>query len=289
MRSKGIEMKAELRRLFVPTSAIGVTAMCVAGARADTWIPFGTSTGGVAVYYNPGAQELPQNVSYYRAQFNNSTTSLNGAGFTFANAPVDFGSVFGNSNQFGLDLIKAAPTNTGTVPTLTAYDNTNNTIAGRSSAGSVAWAINNYFDTTQAPPSGPGNPNQSVVNSVIRGNGVNFTIGSVTPIQGGFQTTFSGTLTSDDIVHWYNPAFVEGAISSYDFNGMRLDGTFRFSGTLTYLTGTDTTPGMDFYAGSVNIEAELVPLPPAAWAGVGGLGIVGFAGAIRRRRIGRGR
>lgn len=272
-----------MTRLATAVSAAALLTLAGA-AQAQYWVPMATTSGGVAVYYNGPGNETPANVSYYRAQFNNSTTLLNGAALSFLPA---YSGIFGDVGQHGLDLIVAAPTNTGSVPTLTAYDNTDNNISGRAAAGNVAWAINNYYDSLQSPPPGPGNPAQSVVNSTIRGNGVTFSVNSLAPLFDvnsnliGFTAAVSGTLTDDGLVHWYNPGFTDSPWSNYPLpNGDYMSGEYRFSGSLTYLIGDDTTDGMDFYTGSVLIEAQFVPAPGAAAV----LGLGAAAGLRRRRR-----
>lgn len=121
-----------------------------ARATAAVTAPLGTATGGIAVYYNSPA-ENNLNLSYLRAQF--GAGSLNGGAFTFDNtvdvaallgqgSGTTFSNLFGDVGQFGFDLIVALPGNTQTIPTLTAYDNTNS--GPVASGDSVQWAINDY-------------------------------------------------------------------------------------------------------------------------------------------------
>jgi hypothetical protein len=238
-----------------------LSLLIIAGSsEATVWQQVGTSTGGIAVYYNTVAQgsaaENPYNQAYYKAQLNSSKTLTNGAAFAFDSALVP---VFGDQGQFGFDLVVQAATNNGNVPTpvLNAYDNTNNSLAGRALAGSVKWAVNDYKDSS----GGPSNAANGIINSIIRGGGGAVSFSNITAITGGWQISFTADLVSDGKFHWYNPAFTDNFMSAYAQNGQWWSGNFRASGTLTYLTANDTTAGMDFYSGPVTLEAEVVPEP----------------------------
>ena len=249
-------------------------------AQASTWQTVGTSTGGIAVYYNTIAQgtaaENPQNQAYYKAQLNSSTTQTNGAAFAFESGLAS-PAVFNDLGQYGFDFVLQAVTNSGAVPTpvLNAYDNLDNSLANRVLAGPVMWAINDYKDGGN----GPSNPANGIVNSFIRGSGGSLLLGDITPISGGWQVSFTADLVSDGRFHWYNPAFNDNLMSAYANGGQWWSGNFRAIGVLTYITSNDTTPGMDFYSGPITLEAEVVPEP--ATIGLLGLGALTL---IRRRR-----
>jgi hypothetical protein len=241
------------------------------GVQAATWQTVGTSTGGIAVYYNTVAQgaaaENPYNQAYYKAQLNSSTTQTNGAVFAFSSALAP---IFGDQGQYGFDIVVQAATNNGNVPTpiLNAYDNVDNSLANRALAGPVTWAINDYKDGS----GGPSNAANGIVNSILRGGSGTVSFSNVTPITGGWQITFTADLLSDGRFHWYNPAYTDNLMSAYAQNGQWWSGNFRASGTLTYLTANDTTAGMDFYSGPVTVEAQVVPEPATmCLLGLGGL------------------
>jgi hypothetical protein len=241
-----------------------------------SWQTVGTSTGGIAVYYNTIAQgtaaENPYNQAYYKAQLNSSTTATNGAAFAFDSALAG-PALFNDLGQYGFDLVVTALTSNGNVPTpiLNAYDNTNNSLAGRSLAGPVMWAVNDYKDSG----GGPGNAANGITNSLIRGNSGAITLSNLTPILGGWQVSFTANLVSDGRFHWYNPAFTDNPMALYAQGGQYWSGNFRASGTLTYLTANDTTAGMDFYSGPVTLEAEVVPEPATmCLLGLGALGLL---------------
>jgi hypothetical protein len=270
----------------------------VAPASAGT-VTLGTATGALAVHFNAstGAGENGNtNVSYVQAVFGASND--NGAEFLFdkSSLPTTYtpGQAFageGNwyekfaanissypATQFGLDLIWEATTNVSTVPTLTVYDNTDGTVAGRAAAGTAAWAINDYKGGS---PSGPGTASNQVINSLIRGDGVTITSQTLTATASGFALDIAGTLQSDGLFHWFNPSF--GSSSAViDAN---LTGRYFFSGTMYYDQSKDTTDLLDFYSGTIQIDAEVVPLPSAAWMGLGMLGLLGLTVGLRRRRL----
>lgn len=226
-------------------------------------LPYGTIDGGVMVVYNTATPEDPSNQAYMRAQF--SQTNTNGAAFTFSNAPLTgngfnwtmlYGQV-GPPSQFGFDLVLEAPTWSIPIPYPTAYNNTNNSLAGRAPVGSVRWAINNYAESV---PNGPGNPANQVINSLIRsavGPNANplvdieilsMNLVSTPPI---YTMTVSGVLHSDAVHHWYTPVTPDSPMTNFGLNG-----DFYFSGTLTYDQTQDVTAGGDFYAGTINVLAN---------------------------------
>jgi hypothetical protein len=233
-------------------------------ARAVT-IPLGTASGGAGVYYNDNAGgENPANVAYLRAHFSYANT--NGSEFNFDTTPLPgtngmlswfdiFQSV---PDQFGLDIVLEAPTSDATNPTpvLTAYDNVDGTIANRAAGPAVTWAISGYIG---GPNAGPADPANQIVNSLFRGgtgigDGVILTLGPVSQMGTVFTAPVSGELTTDGFVHWFNPATPNSPVGAFE-----LTGKFLFSGSLSYDSAGDTgTDLIDFYAGTVNVEAEVI-------------------------------
>ncbi len=253
-----------MKAIFAVTLGVAL----VAGA-AHAGTPIGDISGGIAVYYNSATPEVQSNTSYYRAQYNNSTTALNGAKFTFTN-PTAAG-IFGDVGQFGFDLIVPAPTNTGAPPTLNAWDFL---APGVSNAGPVQWAINHYGNTGGAVASGVTDPNNIAINSVLRGTVGSLNFANLTNLSlGVWKVDMSGTLISDGLIHWYTPSTPDTALSSWGYTN-----TFNFSGQLTYKYSDDHTPGMDFYAGTVTLEANPIPEPAffqmGALIGMSGLGLL---------------
>lgn len=224
-------------------------------------IPYGTISGGVMVRYNSASPENPSNQAYMKAQY--SQTNTNGAAFTFSNIPLT-GNGFNWQllyndffSQYGFDLVLEAPTIASPPPPYTtAYDNGDNTIAGRIAAGLVRWAINDYKHN----PNGPADPANVVINSLIRSMTpphsnpvidieiVSLNLVSAHPI---YTITMEGVLHSDGLHHWYNPATPDSPLSNFGLNG-----DFYFSGTLVYDYTQDITAGGDFYAGSIQLVAN---------------------------------
>ncbi|MFI5042536.1 MAG: hypothetical protein ACHQNA_11940, partial [Acidimicrobiales bacterium] len=250
-------------RRFIVAAGAAIVFCHGAAQAAGTSIPLGTVTGGVAVYYNATGPEAPSNQAYVRAQF--SQANANGAEFNFDSTPipgtgglVSWYSIFQVvPNQFGLDLVLTAPTSDSSVPTpvLTAYDNVDGSIANRAAAGPVTWAIDSYT----GPSNGPANPANQVVNSLLRGgtganDGVTLTMGPPSQVGNLFTVAVSGELQSDDLVHWYTVASGTSPISN-----LQLTGKVLFSGSLTYdSTGDTGTDGVDFYAGTMILSAEVI-------------------------------
>lgn len=238
-------------------------------ARAQTWVPVGTAEGGVAVYFND-ANEIPANVSYLRVQYANSTTNVNGAHISMFEP---FKTIFGDLGQYGFDLIAVAPTNTNpTPPALYAYDwNGSAPIP----AGPVLWAMNVYSDWFN----GPTDPSAYVLNSTLRGNSGTPVLYNLTPLGGGsYKADFAAILHSDGFVHWYTPWFPDTPFvpNLYPFTGR-----FLVTGSLIYDKSQDTTQGMDFYAGTMNLYAEAIP--DAATLTLFGTGLLPLAVLLRRR------
>lgn len=269
-----------LLRSLLPSLALLAGA---ADARAQgATVPLATGEGGIAVYYNATGGETPSNVSYFRAQF--SATNANGSELNFLADPIPGSDPPGPQpalswyalfqavpDQFGFDLVlPSTPTSDGSVPApaLTAYENGNNSLAGRIPAGPVTWAISGY----SGPSTGPANPASGIINSLFRGgvgagattisgvgpftlngDGVQVTMSAPIPTPGGFEIDVSGVLTSDGLIHWYTLTTPDSPVSNYE-----LTGRIFFSGTLEYATATDVTVGQDFYAGTVDFEAEVI-------------------------------
>lgn len=271
-----------MTRFVFPAMAIAALA---GAAQAEIYIPFGTSSGSMGVYYNTPGPEIPANQNYIRAQ--NSHTNTNGATFNFDNTlDLDPGAgvatmytIFQSApNQFGVDLVLPAPTTLGVgIPTLTAAEHT---AGGPVGAGPVAWAINNYF----GPTIGPADPANIVQQSLFRSNNAGpatLLFSNLTPIAGGFTIDASGFLNADGIIHWYTIGQPDTSMAAFFSDGLHsATGRIKFDGTLTYLTGADTTPGIDFYDGLITYQLELTPAPGAA----GLFGLAGLAAARRRRR-----
>lgn len=236
-------------------------------AQAQVTIPLATATGGAAVYYNDnGVGEVATNAAYVRAQF--SLTNTNGAVLDFDSTPLpgtggalSFFDLFQASpGQFGADLIAEAPTSDGTVPTptLTAFDNGDNTLAGAVPAGPVDWAISGY---SGPGGSGPADSANGIINSLFRGgNGdgssLSVTLGPVQQNGSLFTVDFELELVSDGLIHWYTLGTPDSPVGDFE-----LTGRLFASGTLTYDAqgpGETSTNLVDFYAGTVTISAEVV-------------------------------
>jgi hypothetical protein len=223
-------------------------------------IPVATVNGTLAVHYdaNPASD-----ASYYKLQY--SPTNTNGAQLNFLPA---YQSIFGDVGQFGLDVIYTAPTNNGTVPTLTAVDY--NGSGPVPSAESITWAVNDYGQNT---PVGPGNPANIPYNSLLRGPSIDITSSNLTNVGPVYTLTVSGDLVSDGNINWYNPAAGTTSLAS-----VGLANYFPF--TATFSDNIDTDPGLQFFTGSATVFAE-TPEPASGLLLVAGLaGIVG----VRRWR-----
>ncbi|MEJ5253685.1 MAG: hypothetical protein HPY54_17040 [Chthonomonadetes bacterium] len=238
-----------MSKLKVVSIGIVAVLLMVVPAVAQTWVPVGTATGGVAVYFNDN-NEVPANVSYLRVQYLNSTTNVNGAHISMFEP---FKTIFGDLGQYGFDLIAISPTNTkpsSSLPALYAYDwNGTNPVPN----GAVLWAANVYSDWHN----GPTNPSATVLNSSLRGSSATPVLYNLTSLGGGdFKADFAAILESDGFIHWYTPSVPDTPFlpNLYPFNGK-----FLVTGTLYYYKQQDTTPGMDFYQGTMNLYAQAIP------------------------------
>jgi len=224
----------------------------------------------MAVYYN-STTENPFNIAYFRAQAVNSVTDVKGAIFTFSNEPVDPNypgitpkTVFGDNGQFRLDLIIEAPTNQITVPVLLGVDRTPppDYTYNPTSLGPVMGGINDYKSGV-------------VVNTLFKVVGGTADV-SIESLGGSnYKAVFSGTLDTDGVVRWFG----EG-IADTVFTDLGIPPWVEFSGELIYTRADDTTPGMDFYAGSIDFYA--LPEPAS-------LGFLLLSGLpwLSRRTLGR--
>jgi len=288
---------------FVATlAALGLLLAAAGTAGANTLVKLGTATGGIMIYYNnldvSGAQgvqdgvisgydEDPSNQAYIRAQLSYGNTD--GMAFQFDTADlgggVSWNDIFSGQpagqSQYGLDIIALAPTYDSaggvTLPDFNFADATAPYTATYTDAfpeNPMAWAINDYKGGSADGPGQGGVP----VNSLLRGTAMTMT-GTVTPSSDGTWTLeLQGTLVSDGYIHWYNPA-----LGSTDLTSWMLGDTLYYSGTLTYdSSGDDGSDQMDFYAGSIDVYAEVIP-EPVTLAGLG-LGVGSLATYLRRRR-----
>lgn len=231
------------KHLALWSLALAVLLMALP-ALAQTWVPVGTAEGGIAVYFND-TNEVPTNVSYLRVQYANSITNVNGAHISMLEP---FKTIFGDQGQFGVDGIAVAPTNTNpNPPVLYAYDWDGSTPV---QDGAVLWAMNVYSDWYN----GPTNPSAYVLNSTLRGTSGTPLIFTLTPLGGGdFKADIAFTFDSDGLIHWYTPSYPDTPFP-YPFTGK-----FLVTGTLYYYKSQDTTTGMDFYGGTMNLYAQAIP------------------------------
>lgn len=274
-------------------SAAVLVGFAGVGAAQASAITLGTATGSLAVVYNcsvsGSACENPANVSYY--QFVQGPGNTHGGTFQFDATPqtalggASFNDVFSGqpvgSSQFGLDLsVRGAGYGSGTpsiaVPTLNAIDYAG--AGGITTGGPVDFAVNDYG----FGGGGASNAFNSVVNSLFRGgsgsgSAITLTMSNLTHVGTLFTLDLAGTLTTDGLIHWYNPTFGTSPL------GPDLSGNLLVSGTLTYDSAADPFPGVDYYSGTLTVQAEL---PEPASMSMLGAGLIGLVGAVRRRRQG---
>lgn len=245
-----LDISIECDESTVPGILLGVTA----------------PSSGVAIYYNDNGdgEDGLTNVAYMRAQA--SATNINAAPFIFDNTALtgngllNWAGLFGqvSPTQHGIDLVLPAPTLDGSVipPALTAYDNTDNSIAGRLAAGQVTWAINDYKGGS---PNGPANPATQIINSLLRSampanpatdvQDLQIDLTQAGPI---FTADISGRLVNDGSIHWYTPSTPDSPVGNF-----ALTNDIFFFGSLTYdSTGDSGTDLVDFYDGSMTLTAN---------------------------------
>jgi hypothetical protein len=247
------------RSLYAPCAAWCALALVSAASLQGepTMIKLGTATGGVAVYYND-ATENPSNISYYRAQYANSMTDVNGAQFSFSTEDIDPNypgispaAIFGTHDNFGFDMLVEWGTNTGVVPELHGVDRTPPPTydLNPTDMGEMMWGVSDYKS------GGPTNPSAVMVNTLFRGMAGTVLDFDLQEITGGWQMSLTGTLRSDNLVHWYG----EGTSDTVWDAAYGIANWLYFESALTYLVADDTTPGMDFYAGTIDLY--VVPEP----------------------------
>ncbi len=214
-------------------------------------------------YNDNGGGENPANQAYLRAQF--SETNTNGGVLNFDSTPLPGGGGLSwyllfqaVPDQFGFDMVLETPTADGSnpPPVVTAYDNTDNSLPGAAPAGPVTWAISGYTGATN----GPADPANGIINSLIRGgsgapsyDGVTITSQTLSVSGTVFTMDIAGELDSDGAIYWYTIGQPDGQMSTFG-----LTGKIYFSGTFTYDSATDTTPLIDFYAGTMQFDAEVI-------------------------------
>lgn len=78
-----------------------------------------------------------------------------------------------------------------------------------------------------------------------------------------------------------------GATHSFELTGSAVNGAFLDGGPNALISNSLNSNVLGRYLFNVRngVVLPAVPLPPAAWAGMGGLGIVGVGAFIRRRRL----
>jgi len=229
--------------------------------------------------------------AYIRAQLSYGNTD--GMAFQFDTADlgggVSWNDIFSGQpegqSQFGFDLLAVAPTYSSaggvTLPDFDFadmdYPAPGPTYTDAFPENPMAWAINDYKGGSADGPGQGGVP----VNSLLRGTSMTITTLNVTPPSGGetaWTLNVAGVLVSDGEIHWYNPA-----LGSTDLTSWMLGDTLYYSGTLTYdPSGDDGSDQMDFYAGTIDVYAEVIP-EPVTLAGLG-LGVGSLATYLRRRR-----
>ncbi len=252
------------RRVLVSIT-LGVATILALGASPaqGATVHLGDATGGIAVHFNTTGGPSLANVSYAKATF--TETNTNGAQYNFDSTPLP--GAFGLNwyalfqsvpDQFGLDIQLLFPTNNGSnLPpgSLIAKENVNGDPAFSTPAGAIDWAVNGY----QVPTVGPSDPANGVVNSLFRGGsgtGTSIVLNPPVIVPTGPTTlaaTFSGTLQSDNLIHWYNPATPNTPVSVF-----QLTGKMFFTATLSLNLTTVTDPLTWFFQGAVSVDAEVL-------------------------------
>jgi len=246
--------------------SLDITIECDEATEPGILLGITDPSSGVAIYYNDNGigEDGLTNVAYMRSQA--SATNTNAAPFIFDNTALtgngllNWAGLFGqvSPTQHGIDLILPAPTMDGTVipPALTAYDNTDNSIAGRLAAGPVTWAINDYKGGS---PNGPANPATQIINSLLRSatpanpaidvQDLQIDLSQAGPV---FTADISGRLVNDGLIHWYTVSTPDSPVANFG-----LTNDIYFFGSLTYdSTGDSGTDLVDFYDGSMTLAAN---------------------------------
>jgi hypothetical protein len=255
-----------MRRILLSAAIAASSLMLAASSQAAS---LGTATGDLVVHYS-GTSETPANVTYVDSS--NLVFNYNPGLVDSPNAP-GYGSdnYFQNhADQFEFDIVmNVVPGSAG--PVVALNHNTGTT-------SNVDWAITD-----------PG------WNSHLRGgdgdgSSILLTQNTVTPVgpivaghPAGFHWDLSGYLTSDGQVHWAGSPTTDLSIfdnANSPLNGFGVDDRIYFQGSFDYLTAADTTPGEDFYNGTIQFSTTpfaAVPVPAAAPVGavlLAGLGLV---------------
>jgi len=295
-----------MKHSLVAIVTVMMVALVAASAAAQVRLDLGTASGGIMIYYNQidnngangvpdgvvsGYDENPYNIAYTRAQFSDMDTS--GMAFQFDTADLggfSWNDVFSGqpegSSQYGFDFICQADTYDSaggvTLPEMDFVDydwagpNLNNVHTPVIPPETCAWVLNVYQGGSS---SGPGTGSE-VRNSTIRGTEIAMTFSNV-QFDGVsvYTVDFEAGLLSDGLIHWYGDTGSNGD-GTTDLSSWGLSDTFYMSGTLSYdMAGDFGADQMDWYAGDIVIQTELVPEPATlCLLGLGALAI------IRRRK-----
>jgi len=276
---------------FLVVLMLSVLAASVFAAQ----IKLGTATGGIMINYNKvdnsgangvpdgvvsGYDENPANVAYTKAQ--NGYNDTTGMYFQFDSTPIpglstaNWNDIFSGQpvgqSQFKFDLLAKAltynPLGGVVVPTMSFadFDYPSLSVAYTQimPPSESAWAINNYQS---------GVP----INSLFRGTGMTLSYSNLQLTNTGYTLDVAGELITDGFIHWYY-----GTNGTTDITTWELTDVISFNGTLNYnMSGDVGADQKDFYAGSLDFYANVVPAPGAILLGAMGTGLVGW---LRRRR-----